>query len=260
MRAGVGGAGVRAGGTAAGPARRGPQGGRAPADGVRRPEDFDVIGLAEDALEAAVQVFHVRRGRVVGRHGFFVEKVEDLTTPQLVGRVLEQVYAEAPSGCPARCWCPSRPTTWPPTSVALRPAGGPGDGAGPRAGPQAGAAGNGPQRGGALCATGCGGPPTTRAARALEALQHALGLPEAPLRIECYDMSHLQGTDYVGSMVVFEDGLPKRSDYRHFKVAAVRQRRLRGHGGGAHPPPSAAQRHPVGRRCRERRSVRERRG
>ena len=58
-------------------------------------------------------------------------------------------------------------------------------------------------------------------ARALESLQRELGLPEAPLRIECYDMSHLQGTDYVGSMVVFEDGLPKKSDYRHFRVASV---------------------------------------
>ncbi len=58
-------------------------------------------------------------------------------------------------------------------------------------------------------------------ARALESLQKELGLPEAPLRIECYDMSHLQGTDYVGSMVVFEDGLPKKSDYRHFRVATV---------------------------------------
>jgi excinuclease ABC subunit C len=56
---------------------------------------------------------------------------------------------------------------------------------------------------------------------ALEQLQEALGMSQAPLRIECYDMSHLQGTDYVGSMVVFEDGLPKRSDYRRFKVSAV---------------------------------------
>ena len=56
-------------------------------------------------------------------------------------------------------------------------------------------------------------------ARALESLQEALGLPDAPLRIECYDMSHLQGTDYVGSMVVLEDGLPKKTDYRHFRVA-----------------------------------------
>ncbi|MGH9296439.1 MAG: excinuclease ABC subunit UvrC, partial [Acidimicrobiales bacterium] len=61
----------------------------------------------------------------------------------------------------------------------------------------------------------------TSRALALEELQRALGLAEAPLRIECYDMSHLQGTDYVGSMVVLEDGLPKRQDYRRFKVSAV---------------------------------------
>jgi excinuclease ABC subunit C len=58
-------------------------------------------------------------------------------------------------------------------------------------------------------------------ARALNSLQDALGLPEAPLRIECFDMSHIQGTDYVGSMVVLEDGLPKKSDYRRFKVRTV---------------------------------------
>ena len=61
----------------------------------------------------------------------------------------------------------------------------------------------------------------TSRAVAIEQLQHVLGLKEAPLRIECYDMSHLQGSDYVGSMVVLEDGLPKRSDYRRFKVSAV---------------------------------------
>ena len=60
-------------------------------------------------------------------------------------------------------------------------------------------------------------------ARALTALQEALDLPEAPLRIECYDMSHIQGTDYVGSMVVLEDGLPKKSEYRRFKVKTVDQ-------------------------------------
>ena len=58
-------------------------------------------------------------------------------------------------------------------------------------------------------------------ARALNELQDALGLPEAPLRIECYDMAHFQGTDYVGSMVVLEDGLPRKSEYRRFKVKGV---------------------------------------
>ena len=54
--------------------------------------------------------------------------------------------------------------------------------------------------------------------RALTELQDLLELPEAPLRIECYDMAHLQGTDYVGSMVVMEDGLPAKREYRKFKV------------------------------------------
>ena len=58
-------------------------------------------------------------------------------------------------------------------------------------------------------------------ARALNELQDALDLPEAPLRIECYDMAHIQGTDYVGSMVVLEDGLPRKSEYRRFKVRGV---------------------------------------
>jgi excinuclease ABC subunit C len=57
--------------------------------------------------------------------------------------------------------------------------------------------------------------------RALNELQDALGLPEAPLRIECYDMSHIQGSDYVGSMVVMEDALPKKSEYRRFKIKDV---------------------------------------
>ncbi len=72
-------------------------------------------------------------------------------------------------------------------------------------------------------------------AKALNELQEHLGLPEPPLRIECYDMSHLQGTDYVGSMVVLDDGLPKKCEYRRFKIRRPRQRRLRRHGGGPHP-------------------------
>ena len=59
------------------------------------PENLDVIGLADDELEAAVCVFHVRRGRVVGRRAFIVDKVEDLSGPRLIGRVLEQVYGDS---------------------------------------------------------------------------------------------------------------------------------------------------------------------
>ena len=188
------------------------------------PEDLDALAIAEDELAAAVQVFHVRRGRVVGRHGFIVEKVEPLTTPQLIGRVLEQHYAETPIGIPRDLLVPELPedvATYEAWLAGLR---------------------NGkvtvrvPMRGRKreLLATARQNAEeqlkrhrlrrasdlTSRAA-AIEELQQALNLKQAPLRIECYDMSHTQGTDYVGSMVVLEDGLPKRSDYRRFKVTAV---------------------------------------
>ena len=67
---------------------------------TERPEDLDVVGIDEDALEAAVCVFHVRRGRIVGRRAFVVDKVEDLTRPQLVGRVLEELYGDAEPEAP----------------------------------------------------------------------------------------------------------------------------------------------------------------
>ena len=199
------------------------------ADAVRqmeldRPEDLDVLGLAEDELEAAVQVFHVRAGRVVGRSALFVDKVEDLSPQELVARLLVDIYAEAASGVPRQILVPTMPADLEAVSAYL---------AERRGGPVAVKV---PFRGSkaALLETvhRNAGDAFVRhrlqrtsdhnsRARALEALQRELRLPLAPLRIECYDMSHLQGTDYVGSMVVFEDGLPKKSDYRHFKVATV---------------------------------------
>ena len=187
-----------------------------------RSEDFDVIGMAEDELEAAVQVFHVRKGRVMGRKGFIVDKVEDLTPGELVGNVLEGIYAEGlVVGLPKTVLVPTEPddgdlyerwlTAERGSQVSIRI----------------------PQRGDkrSLQET------VTRnareefarhrlrrssdhnsRARALNELQDHLGLPHAPLRIECYDMSHIQGSDYVGSMVVLEDGLPKKSEYRRFKI------------------------------------------
>lgn len=188
------------------------------------PEDFDVIGIAEDELEAAVQVFHVRRGRVVGRGGLVADKVEDLTPPQFVGRVIEQLYGAPGAEVPRRILVPVEP----------EPAGVIHDWlAGVRGGPVGIAV---PKRGGrrALQDTVVRNAQEdlTRhrlrrasdhnsRAKALTELQSALGLKQAPLRIECYDMSHLQGTDYVGSMVVFEDALPKKSDYRRFAVRNV---------------------------------------
>ena len=190
-----------------------------------RAEDLDVVGLVEDELEAAVQVFYVRRGRVVGRKGFVVDKVEDVTRPQLVASVVQQLYAEEPAlGIPKEVLVPDVPTDvdvlqdW---LSGLR---------GSRVGVRV------PQRGDkralAETVTRNAGEEFTRhrlkrsadhnsRARALNSLQDALGLPEAPLRIECFDMSHIQGTDYVGSMVVLEDALPRKSEYRRFKVKAV---------------------------------------
>jgi len=188
------------------------------------PEDLDAVAVAEDELAAAVQVLHVRRGRVVGRHGFILEKVEPLSTPQLLSRVLEQHYGDSPLGVPREILLPEMPEDAPSYQewletlrqgrVQLRV----------------------PLRGRKreLLSTARQNASEqlnrhrlrrssdlTSRAVALEELQATLGLSEAPLRVECFDMSHLQGTDYVGSMVVFEDGLPKRSDYRRFKVSAV---------------------------------------
>jgi excinuclease ABC subunit C len=189
-----------------------------------RPEDFDIIGVADDELEAAVQVFYVRRGRVVGRGGFVADKVEDLTPPQFIGRVLEELYGGLGAEVPRRILVPVEPdeldvlVKW---LSGLR--GGPVGVAVPR---------RGNKRSLQETVVRNAREDLTRhrlrrasdhnsRSRALTELQQALALTLAPLRIECYDMSHLQGTDYVGSMVVFEDALPKKSDYRRFVVKQV---------------------------------------
>ena len=189
-----------------------------------RDEDIDVIGIADDDLEASVQVFYVRKGRVTGRKGFILDKVEDLTPAGLVARTLEGMYYEPTLGIPKQVLVPDEPDDpglyeeW---LSELR---------GNRVTVRV------PHRGDKRAlqetVTRNAKEEFTRhrlrrasdhnsRARALNELQDALGLPEAPLRIECYDMSHIQGTDYVGSMVVMEDGLPKKSEYRRFKVRDV---------------------------------------
>ncbi len=190
-----------------------------------RNEDFDVIGLVDDALEAAVQVFFVRRGRVMGRRGFMIDKAEDLDRGELVSRALERLYFDDnPLGWPKLVLAPDTPaeaglyTEW---LTEMR---------GSRVEIRV------PQRGSkrALQATVTRNAEESFArhrlkrstdhnsrARALNELQQHLGLDDAPLRIECYDMSHLSGQDYVGSMVVLEDGLPKKADYRRFKIRTV---------------------------------------
>jgi excinuclease ABC subunit C len=189
---------------------------------VEKREDLDVIGLAEDELEAAVQVFFVRRGRVVGRKGLILDKAEDLTPGEQVDVVLEQLYGDpAPMGIPKQVLVPvesADPELFEEFLTELR---------GSKVQVRV------PQRGDkrALLETVTRNATEELArhrlkraadhnnrAKALNELQEHLGLPEAPLRIECYDMSHIQGSDYVGSMVVLEDGLPRKSEYRRFKI------------------------------------------
>jgi excinuclease ABC subunit C len=187
--------------------------------------DADVFALAEDELEAAIQVFHVRDGRVRGQRGWVVEKVEDVTTADLVEHLLQQVYGEASGeAVPREVLVPVDPPllaeveTW---LSELR---------GSRVGVRV------PQRGDkrALMQTVArnagqaltlhkmrrAGDLTTRS-KALQEIQEALDLPEAPLRIECYDVSHIQGSNIVASMVVFEDGLARKAEYRRFTIKGV---------------------------------------
>jgi len=192
---------------------------------AERSEDLDVIGIADDELEAAVQVFFVRKGRVVGRKGFILDKVEELSPGGLVDRILEAMYGdEPPAGVPKQVLVPTLSddqATYEEWLGHLR---------GSKVQIRV------PLRGEKrdLHET------VTRNAReefvrhrlrragdhnarsrALTELQDLLELPEAPLRIECYDMAHFQGTDYVGSMVVLEDGLPNKREYRRFKIKQV---------------------------------------
>ena len=188
-------------------------------------DDIDVIGIAQDEITAAVQIFFVRKGRVIGRNGFVLDKVEDVSPELLVDRILENVYGDEPAlGIPKQVLVPVLPESheavekWlsdvRTTQVSVRV----------------------PQRGDKreLQETVTMNA-TKELARhrlkrsadqhsrslALNDLQQLLKLPHFPLRIECYDMAHLHGTDYVGSMVVLEDGLPAKTEYRRFKIKDV---------------------------------------
>jgi excinuclease ABC subunit C len=182
-------------------------------------EEMDVIGLVEDDLEAAFQIFFVRRGRVTGRKGFVVDKVEDLETPALLSRFIERLYSE--NEVPKRVIVPVMPDypgvlgEW-----LARERGGRVRLHVPR---------RGEKRALLQTATDNAKEAFTRhklkrssdfnaRSRQLRQLQTALGLEAAPLRIECFDISNTGPAEAVGSMVVFEDGLPKRSDYRRFSI------------------------------------------
>ena len=193
--------------------------------------DCDVIALSEDQLEAAVQVFYVRGGRVRGQRGWVLDKVEDTTPASLVEHFLGQVYGETPdvaeainAGIPREVLVPELPPD-PETMMQWL--------AERRGGPVSLRV---PQRGDkkALLETVARNAAGTLAlhklrrasdlttrSKALNEITDALGLDDAPLRIECYDVSNLQGTHVVASMVVFEDGLARKSEYRRFAIKGI---------------------------------------
>ncbi|MFJ9569696.1 excinuclease ABC subunit UvrC [Streptomyces bacillaris] len=184
--------------------------------------DADLIAVAEDELEAALQIFHVRGGRVRGQRGWVTDKVEAVDTAGLVEHALQQLYGEERGDAvPKEVLVPALPEDTEAVSQWLAE----------RRGAQVSL--RIPQRGDkkdlmttvqrnaqqalGLHKTKRASDLTTRS-RALEEIAEALGLDAAPLRIECYDISHLQGDDVVASMVVFEDGLARKSEYRRFQI------------------------------------------
>jgi excinuclease ABC subunit C len=162
--------------------------------------DADAVAFAQDELEAAVFVFHVRGGRVRGQRGYVVDRLEGESLPDLVESFLSQAYLVDGYEVPREVLVPAAPqevevvaellTLQRGAKVEVRV----------------------PQRGDRRASD------LSARSRALSELQESLGLADAPLRIECFDISSLQGTNVVASMVVFEDGVPRKSEYRRFAI------------------------------------------
>ncbi|MGH3453240.1 MAG: excinuclease ABC subunit UvrC [Nocardioidaceae bacterium] len=187
--------------------------------------DADVIALAEDPLEVAVQIFSVRGGRIRGQRGWVADKTDDAGTGDLVERALLKLYdGEADDAIPREVLVPALSDDADALAEWLcQRRGGRVDLRIPRRGDKRSLLETVERNATQALATHKtkrASDLTTRS-RALEEIQRALGLDEAPLRIECYDVSNLQGTEVVASMVVFEDGLPRKSDYRRFTIRGV---------------------------------------
>ncbi|MFF5246954.1 excinuclease ABC subunit UvrC [Streptosporangium sp. NPDC000095] len=187
--------------------------------------DCDVVALAEDPLEAAVQVFYVRGGRIRGQRGWVVDKVEEAAPGELVEQFLLQMYGEAAAeALPREVLVPVLPPDAAAVTELL------GEHRGARVEIRV------PQRGDKRSLMETvernaveslkqhklrRASDLTARSRALQEVADALDLDQVPLRIECYDVSHIQGTDVVASMVVFEDGLARKSEYRRFSVRST---------------------------------------
>jgi excinuclease ABC subunit C len=186
--------------------------------------DADVVALATDPLEVAVQVFHVRDGRILGERAWVAERSDDGGEAELLELFLLQLYAGEADGVPGLILAPTQPASGEVLAQLLA------DERGAKVRIKV------PQRGdkAALLETAARNAAEVLALhklrrasdlsarnRALEELQAALDLPEVPLRIECFDISHIQGTQVVASMVVFEDGLSRKGEYRRFVIRTV---------------------------------------
>ncbi|HSM44747.1 MAG TPA: excinuclease ABC subunit UvrC [Acidimicrobiia bacterium] len=189
---------------------------------TQRAESFDLIAHHGDELETAFQVLNLRRGRVVGERSTIVDRVEQLTDAELMGRIIRQLYGDTEP--PREVLVSLMPdetellTQWltdlRERNVSLRV-------------PMRGAKRRLMETASINAADAFGRHRLSRQkdhnsrAKALRSLQEVLGLDESPLRIEAYDVATLQGTNTVSSMVVLEDGLPKRNEYRRFKIRTV---------------------------------------
>ncbi len=183
--------------------------------------DADAVAFAQDELEAAVFIFHVRGGRVRGQRGYVVDKLEGEDLPELVERFVSQAYLVDGYDVPREVLVPAVPEDAAVVAELLSLQ------RGSRVDLRV------PQRGDKRSLLETvernaqqafaqhklrRASDLTARSRALSELQEALGLADAPLRIECFDISNLQATNVVASMVVFEDGIPRKSEYRRFAI------------------------------------------